>query len=116
AYREARIYYTVSSIRSGGTTQRDMVLIGTEIAVGNKYTDVSEFRDNRLKYFFKKQQHDNVIPFTIHEYIHTQQSTTKTSLLGQCIYEGACEFITELVLDTTLGHAYLEYGRRYEKK
>lgn len=114
-FREAQIYFTISGIKSGGTTKGSKVLIGTEIAVGNKNTDVSEFPDNRLENFFATQTDDNIIPFCIHEYVHTQQEEESDFLLGQSIYEGACDFITELVLDDKeLNHAYLVYGRENE--
>lgn len=113
-YREAQIFYTITAVRAGGTTKDNMVLVGTEIAVGNLETEVSEFPDKRLENFFKTQTQDNIIPFTVHEYVHTQQQDTETHLLGQSIYEGACDFITELVLDTPLEHAYLQYGRANE--
>lgn len=113
---EAKIYFTITAIRSGGTTKDSLVLIGTEIATGNSGTDVSEFPDKRLENFFKNQKKDNIIPFAIHEYVHTQQNTEGHTLLGQSIYEGVCDFVTELVLDHKLGHAYLEYGRENEDK
>ncbi len=113
-YREANIYFTITAIRSGGTTQDSLVLVGAEIATGNQDTDVSEFPDKRLGNFFKTQKTDNIVPFTIHEYVHTQQTNEGKVLLGQAIYEGACDFITELVLGTKLEHAYLVYGKKHE--
>ncbi len=113
-YREASIYFTITAIRSGGTTQDSLVLIGTEIATGNAQINVSEFPDDRLGNFFKTQKEDNIIPFVIHEYVYTQQKTEGNTLLGQAIYEGACDFITELVLEKPLQHAYLQYGKAHE--
>jgi hypothetical protein len=91
------------------------VLVGTEIATGNADTDVSEFPDKRLETFFKTQKTDNIIPFTIHEYVHTQQKGEGTILLGQALAEGACDFITDLVVKAELQHAFLVYGRKHEK-
>lgn len=116
AYREATIYFTITAIRSGGTVQDSLVLVGAEIATGNADTEVSEFPDKRLETFFKNQETENIIPFTIHEYVHTQQRSEGTILLGQAIAEGACDFITELVLETELQHMFLVYGRKNEKK
>jgi len=114
-FREAKIFFTISAIRAAGTTKDSMVLIGSEIAMGNKNTDVSEFPNKRLENFFKSQNSDNIIPVVIHEYIHTQQKVEGKTLLGQSIYEGACDFITELVLKEPLMNSYLEYGRKNEK-
>src|SRR5581483_2014371 len=108
--RPAKIYFTIGATRSAGTTIDSMALICSEITMGNKYTDVSEFPDKRLANFFKTQSTDNIVPVTIHEYVHTQQTTEGKVLLGECIYEGACDFITELVLGKPLNHGYLVYG------
>jgi hypothetical protein len=114
--RPANIYFTITAIRAAGTVQDSVVLIGAEIAMGNKTTDVSEFSDKRLANFFNSQDSANIIPVAIHEYVHTQQRTESKILLGQAIYEGACDFVTELVLKTTLQNSYLKYGRLHEKE
>ncbi|PSL45432.1 putative Zn-dependent protease DUF2268 [Chitinophaga niastensis] len=115
-FRAAKIVFTISAIRAAGTTKDSLVLIGSEIAMGNKNTDVSEFPDKRLENFFKSQSSDNIIPIVIHEYVHTQQKADGKILLGQAIFEGACDFIAELVLKEPLTHSYLKYGRKHEKK
>ncbi|HEX2533949.1 MAG TPA: hypothetical protein VHK69_09455, partial [Chitinophagaceae bacterium] len=51
--REARMYFTIGGLRSGGTTMNDLVLVGAEIATGNASTDVSEFPDKWLEGVFK---------------------------------------------------------------
>ena len=113
-YRAADIYFTITPVKSGGTTKDSLVLIGTEIATGNAMTDVSEFPDKRLETFFKSQTENNIVPFCIHEYVHTQQLTEGLTLLGQSIYEGTCDFITELILGNDLNHSYLVYGKVHE--
>ncbi|WP_212001180.1 DUF2268 domain-containing putative Zn-dependent protease [Chitinophaga sp. HK235] len=112
--RAAKIFFTITAIRAAGTTKDSLVLIGSEITMGNKSTDVSEFPDKRLYNFFQSQESDNIIPVVIHEYVHTQQKTEAKILLGQAICEGACDFITELVLKEPLKNAYLRYGREHE--
>ncbi len=114
ALKEAKMYFTIGGLRSGGTTMKDMVLIGTEIATGNAATDVSEFPDNWLAGVFKSQETNNLVPLNIHEYIHTQQNGEAQNLLGQAIKEGACDFITELVMQQPLQSNYLQYGRQHE--
>lgn len=112
--KEAKMYFTIGGLRSGGTTMNDMVLIGAEIATGNASTDVSEFTNKWLEGVFKSQQSDNIIPLNIHEYIHTQQNGETQNLLGQAIREGACDFVTELVMGKPLQNNYLVYGRQHE--
>lgn len=115
-YRPAKIYFTIGAIRAAGTTKDSMVLIGAEIATGNKNTDISEFPDKRLENFFKVQKEDYIIPIVIHEYVHTQQQTEGKILLGQAICEGACDFITELVLNKPLTNSYIQYGKNNEQQ
>jgi hypothetical protein len=114
--RKATIFFTITPARAAGVALDSTALIGTEIAMGNRYTDVSEFPDKRLANFFKPKETNNIVPVAIHEYVHTQQSTEGKVLLGQCIYEGSCDFITELVLGEPLTHSYLTYGKEHEKE
>ena len=113
--RGAKFFFTISAIRAAGVAKDSLVLIGSEIALGDKNTDVSEFPDKRLENFFKSKNTSNIIPVAIHEYVHTQQTTEGKILLGQAIYEGSCDFITELVLKKLLTNSYLKYGRKNEK-
>ena len=112
--KNARMYFTVGGLRSGGTTMSDMVLIGSEIATGNASTDVSEFPDKWLEGVFKNQQPDNLVALNIHEYVHTQQKGNAHNLIGQSIKEGACDFIMELVTGKLLQNNYIVYGREHE--
>lgn len=114
--KEAKMYFTVGGLRSGGTTMNDMVLIGSEIATGNASTDVSEFPNKWLEGVFKNQQADNLVSLNIHEYVHTQQKGESEILLGQAIKEGACDFIMELVIGKLLQNNYIAYGREHEKE
>ncbi|TDW97447.1 gliding motility protein GldB-related protein [Dinghuibacter silviterrae] len=114
--RTANIYFTIGAIRAAGTTQDSLVLIGSEIAMGDKNTDVSEFPDKRLANFFNSKNSGNIIPVVIHECVHTQQRPEGKTLLAESIYEGACEFITELILAKPLENSYLVYGRTHEKE
>jgi hypothetical protein len=112
--KEAKMYFTIGGLRSGGTTMSNLVLIGTEIATGNATTDVSEFPNKWLEGVFKSQQSGNIVPLNIHEYLHTQQKGETQNLLGQAIREGACDFITELVMGKPLQNNYLVYGSEHE--
>jgi uncharacterized protein YjaZ len=114
--RPAKVYFTITAIRAAGVTQDSTILIASEITMGNRYTDVSELPDKRLENFFKSKTTSNIIPVAIHEYVHAQQTTESKILLGQCIYEGACDFITELVLNEPLTHSYLIYGKENERQ
>lgn len=112
--KEARMYFTIGGLRSGGTVKGNMVLIGTEIATGDAYTNVSEFKNKWLADVFKAQSLNNIIPLNIHEYVHTQQTGNPLNLLGQAIGEGSCDFIAELVMGKPMQTNYIAYGRKHE--
>jgi len=114
--KNAKMYFTIGGLRSGGTTKDSMVLVGAEIATGNALTDVSEFPDKWLAGVFREQQPDNIISLNIHEYIHTQQSGESNNLLAQAIREGSCDFITELVIGQPLQRIYIAYGTEHEQE
>ncbi|PJJ55052.1 DUF2268 domain-containing putative Zn-dependent protease [Hymenobacter chitinivorans] len=115
--RDASIYFTVGGLNSGGTVNGNKVLIGTEIATGNAQTDVSEFTNPWLGSVFKAQALNNIVSLNVHEYVHTQQQPTEDmNLLGQALKEGACDFITELVIRRPLQTNYLIYGNAHEKE
>ncbi|NML37243.1 DUF2268 domain-containing protein [Chitinophaga sp. G-6-1-13] len=114
--RPAKLFFTITAVRAAGTVHDSLALIGTEIATGNKNTDVSEFPDKRLANFFQAQSTDNIIPVVVHEYVHTQQRSEAKILLGQALNEGACDFITELILKEPLMNSYLQYGRKNEQE
>lgn len=118
--RDASLYFTVGGLNSGGTVDGNKVLIGTEIATGNPQTDVSEFTNPWLGAVFKAQALNNIVSLNMHEYVHTQQGgdddNNGMSLLGKSLKEGACDFITELVLRRPLQTNYIIYGNAHEKE
>jgi hypothetical protein len=114
--RDAKMYFTIGGLRSGGTTTGDKVLIGAEIATGDPSTDVSEFPNKWLEGVFKEQSADNVVSLNIHEYVHTQQKGEGRNLLAQAITEGSCDFITELVIGKPLQRNYITYGKQHRQE
>jgi hypothetical protein len=115
ALKEARMYFTIGGLRSGGTTDDDKVLIGSEIATADAATDVSEFPNKWLAGVFKEQSLDNLVYLNIHEYVHTQQQQSSgNTLLAAAIKEGSCDFIAEKVMGTPIQRNYINYGRSHE--
>ncbi len=111
----AKMYFTVGGLHSGGTTKDSMILIGAEIATGGPETDVSEPDAKWLAKIFQNQHPGNIVPLNIHEYVHTQQRGKEPSLLlGKCLQEGSADFITELVIDKPLRTDYIIYGLAHE--
>jgi len=112
--RESKMYFTVGCLNSGGTTQGNKVLIGTEIASADKNTDASELSD-WLKNVFRTQSMANLVALNVHEYVHTQQEQAQgANLLAQVAKEGAADFIAELATGTPNKGPYMIYGREHE--
>lgn len=112
--RPAEIYFAIGGLNTGGTTDSNKVLIGTEMAMGDSTVDVSEFKSKWYGQVFKKQATDNVVSLNIHEYIHTQQNGEPGNLLAQSIMEGSCDFMAELVMGKPMQTAYVSYGLLHE--
>ncbi|MEO6524150.1 MAG: Ig-like domain-containing protein [Mucilaginibacter sp.] len=115
--KPANIYFTIGALRSGGTTQDGRVLIGSELATGNAETDISEFTGNTRKFlntYFITDPIKNIVALNIHEYVHTQEGHYGYNLLSQSIYEGTCDFVTQLVTGKTMPLPYMDFGPQHE--
>jgi hypothetical protein len=114
--KEGAMYFTIGALQSGGTRQGNKVLIGSEIAMGDKTVDVSEFGNNWLKEVFAFADDDRLVALNVHEYIHTQQNLNdqKMSLLGKAMAEGSCDFIAELATQKPYVANYLNYYSQHE--
>lgn len=98
--KPASITYAIGVLRTGGTTQGNMVLIGAEIALADESVDVSELPEpmrTRLGTFFATRPFANNGQNNIHEYVHTQQQDSGDSLAARVAYEGVAEFVAERV-------------------
>ncbi|OUJ72434.1 hypothetical protein [Hymenobacter crusticola] len=119
ALRPASIYFTIGALRSGGTVKDSLVLIGTELAIGTATTDVSEFSKNKSAFLtrhYKSEPSQNIVPLNIHEYVHTQEKASGSTLLGQALNEGVCDFVTECVTGKTMPLPYMTYGPKHEQE
>ncbi|HEU0110773.1 MAG TPA: hypothetical protein VFQ73_07840 [Flavisolibacter sp.] len=119
ALRDARIYFAIGGLNTGGTTYNNLILIGSEIATGSPATDLSELPENSAKWLggvFKSNNPDDIVALNMHEYVHTQQNGVPVTLLDKALQEGSCDFITELVMDTPLQKNYIVYGRQHEEE
>ncbi len=114
--KDAKMYFTIGGLRSGGTVAPNMVLIGAEIATGDPGIDVTEFKNDWLKNVFAKQSLDNITYLNIHEYVHTQQNGYRDRVLNRSIAEGSCDFIAELTIGKPIQTQYLTYGRAHAEE
>ena len=117
ALRPASIYFTIGALRSSGTTQDSLVLIGAELVTGNSQTDISEFTGRTHEFlarYFASNPFKNIIPLNVHEYAHTQERGPGNTVLAQALYEGTCDLVAELVTGKTMPLPYMTYGPAHE--
>ena len=118
SFKQPDVYFTIGVLNSGGTTNAEKILIGSEIACSDKTVDASEL-NSWLQGVF--QNNKNVVYLVAHEVVHTQQKLgdseddENTNLLGYCLREGACDFIAELLLEKEIASPYMTYGKANEK-
>ncbi len=111
--RPTDIYFTVGGFRSPGTVMDGMALIGSEMAMADDRTDVSEFtgRHERLLPYYASNPVRELVFLNLHEYVHTQQVPTLGDiLLVQTIYEGIAEFLATLALERASPTPAIAYG------
>ncbi|WP_226470666.1 DUF2268 domain-containing protein [Luteimonas panaciterrae] len=117
ALRPAKIYFLIGCLRSSGTTLGDKVLIGAELAAGDRSVDISELPmrlRKSLGVYFASEPEKQLVLLNVHEYIHTQQRGPGKTLLAQAMYEGAADFVAEQVIGRTPALPYMQYGYEHE--
>ncbi|RKR82124.1 putative Zn-dependent protease DUF2268 [Mucilaginibacter gracilis] len=113
--KPAKIYFTIGALRTGGTTLDSLVLIGAEVALGDKQTVTTEFPRSlsHLRTYFDSEPMKSMAFNNIHEYVHTQQKTTvANTLLGQSVLEGVAEFLAVQVSGQASPTPAVAYGKR----
>ncbi len=117
--KPAKIYFTIGALRTNGTVLDSMLLIGSELAMGDQNTVISELpeRFSYLDAFFQNNPIENVVALNIHEYVHTQQSAIGGyDLLSQCLFEGVAEFVPVVALGELSSTPGVAYGKaNFEK-
>lgn len=117
--KPAKIYFTIGALRTNGTVLDSMLLIGSELAMGDANTVTSELPENfsYLDAFFQNNPIDNVVALNIHEYVHTQQSGIGGyDLLSQCLYEGVAEYVPVVALGEPSSTPAVSYGMANKEK
>lgn len=107
---KGNIYYTIGTFVSGGTTNKEDLLLGIEKIVGDKNTVVSEFENKNLQKMFRYINASQLEQITVHEFIHTFQKNGEVNVLSKAIKEGSCDLIAELALNTKFVSQYIDYG------
>lgn len=118
-FQAPNICFAISPIQSGGTTDKGLILIGTEIATVNpKTVDISEINGFMKKVF--ENSFGDIKSLIAHELVHTQQpngDNENESLLSQAIIEGSADFIATLLLEKqSMNSAIFNYGEKNQRK
>lgn len=116
--KPATIYYTMGVFRSPGTGFNDLALIGSEFALGDKYTVTEEFPENLnyVKNYYTINPPAFLDFLNIHEYVHTQQKPALDNTLSQSLYEGIADFIATKVTNKKSPFKYHNFGFKNEVK
>lgn len=112
--KPARIYFTIGAMRTSGTVQDSLVLIGSELAMGDNKTDISEFEGNTkewLEGYFGTNPLNSVVLLNVHEYVHTQQNPMPEDLLHIVLWEGVAEFVSVTAMGLPSSTPAIEYGK-----
>lgn len=114
--RPAHIYFTIGAMRTNGTTKDSLVLIGSELAMADSSTRISEFEESTeewLSAFFATNPLHNIVLLNIHEYVHTQQKPIPTNLLYQVLYEGIAEFVSVKAMGVPSNTPAIAFGKKH---
>lgn len=119
SFKAPNICFAISPVRSGGTTSKGLILIGTEIAAVNpKKVDITEI-DGFMANVFQNGSGD-ITKMIAHELVHTQQpngDNMDESLISQAITEGSADFIATLIIGKqTMSKPIFKYGENHQQE
>ena len=116
-YRQPNICFAIGCLRTGGTTSKNLVLIGAEIAAADDSVEKSELPPWLQKIIGKT---GNLVSLVAHEIIHTQQFDNRkiifrsNALLEQTMKEGIADFLTYEILGLNINKEIHNYGNNNE--
>lgn len=113
--KPANIYFTMGCMRTNGTTVDSLVLIGSELAMADPQTDISEFEGATKEWlagFLSTNPLKNLVLLNVHEYVHTQQQPQLNNLLSIAIREGVAEFVSTLAMNKPSASPAVEFGKK----
>ncbi len=113
--KPSTIYFTIGAFKTGGTTQGNKVLIGSELSLADKTTLVEELPNWRQPFYKIQNPINEIALLCTHEYIHTQQKEIVHNLLTMCLYEGIAEYISCKVTDKKSDAPAIEFGKANQK-
>lgn len=105
------IYYLVGCFNAGGTSTPLGLLIGTEMHSKTDDASLVNFSNWEKKVV---RNFSNLPLITIHELVHIQQQKGYNNLLGNSIYEGAADFISELICGSHINQYVHDWADKKE--
>lgn len=104
--------------RTPGTGFDDLVLIGSEFALGDTRTNSEEFPENlaHLTTYYQTNPTDNIQFLNVHEYVHTQQQPIVNNILSEVLFEGIADFVAYKATGKESPFAYVNYVKNNEDK
>ncbi|MCX6320121.1 MAG: hypothetical protein NTW29_22770 [Bacteroidetes bacterium] len=114
--KPSTIYFLMGAFRTGGTTQQDRVLIGSELSLGDETTVINEHPASRQNFYKNYQPKKNIALLCTHEYIHTQQHEPPENLLSWCLYEGVAEFVSCLATAKKSNTPAIHFGKANQER
>jgi hypothetical protein len=99
-WRSPTVYFVIGVLRSGGTIQDSMVMIGAESALADRSVVTDEFppRMQRLRALFDSDPVKDIVQLNVHEVVHTQQRDHPYRLLHRALNEGIAEYVSTIAL------------------
>jgi len=111
-YETPTVCFAIGCFRGGGTTKKDVILMGSEIALADSTMDFSEFKGNLRTTL---SAGINLIDLVAHESIHCQQHHARNrSLLSIALQEGAANFLPALILHNKIDVSKDQYALAHE--
>ncbi|PAW92203.1 hypothetical protein CKK33_01300 [Mucilaginibacter sp. MD40] len=96
-YKVPRVCFAIGCFRGGGTSEGNLILMGTEIALATSDMDFSELKGNLRTALLKGI---NLKELVMHESVHGQQFHKKDdNLLAIAMREGCANFLSTYILN-----------------
>lgn len=121
-FKRPDVCFGIGCLQSGGTTSKNLILIGSEIAAADATTDTSGFNP-WLKSVLGNT--GDIVAMVAHEAVHTQQSGIplpeifslmkhrQLRLLNMCVMEGSADFVTIRFLNLNINSRVHSYGNQH---
>lgn len=111
-FRQPDVCFAIGTLRTGGTTSKNLLLIGADIAASDSTVEKSELSP-WLKSVIGNT--GDIVAMVAHETIHTHQiNYRKTTLLTGSLKEGVADFITDRFLGLNINRKLHHYGNSRE--